>query len=213
MGDDQKPYIAKSFGDFLRRIAYNYLSYGYHRYVLNEIPEGKDLEAIDRKLLFNYQIRFNRSERFNRKDKGKANVAYVRYKRLFILMATDGVHDKFDKHVVQSFRESPLYLDGYSIGLKNNKPWIIIEPKRYKGVRKFLLRIAYNPEKHILSFMDRVFVPGFPGVLWQRDKLLKELNQKRKRAGRTKLTMGYPKLSFLDDTEEAVKNRINVRCK
>ncbi len=43
-------YVAERLGSFLGKIAYNYARYGYHWYAVREIPEGKDLGEVDRKI-------------------------------------------------------------------------------------------------------------------------------------------------------------------
>ena len=82
--------------------------------------------------------------RARRKQKGLANVVYVRFGQTFILMATPGEHAAFDKIVSRDFRECPLHFSGYSIGIKNKKPHVIIEPKRFKGIHTKAHKIALH---------------------------------------------------------------------
>jgi hypothetical protein len=51
---------------------------------------GKDIRAVDEKLLRVYGVTYHYTTRAKRRKSGEANVAYVRYKRRFILMAQPG---------------------------------------------------------------------------------------------------------------------------
>jgi len=52
---------SKSLGIFLSKIAYDYVRYGYYEYVLREILEGKDLDAIDESKLSGCRVFLLRS--------------------------------------------------------------------------------------------------------------------------------------------------------
>lgn len=146
---------AKSLGWFLRKVAYDYARYGYHHYALREIPQGKDLEAVDQKLLSIYQITYCRTTRARRRKNGLSNVALVRYKRWFLLLGTDGRHETFSRVVTRDFRIAPLHFGGYSVGLKNQEPSVMITPNRMTRIREIALKIAlHNDQKLLTSFTD-----------------------------------------------------------
>lgn len=183
------PYLAKDLEDFFYRITNNYLRHGYTRYVLRTIPPKKDPEAVDRKLIFHYRITYNRSARARAKVRGKASVAYVRYKHFFVLLATEGEHKEFDRLGWSRFSEQRLYICGYAIGLQGQFPTVELTPKRFRGVRKFMIKIAFYPEKRLVSFLDRVFGYDFYALQRQRKKIVTHVNKKRNFAGRSKLSV------------------------
>jgi hypothetical protein len=178
---------AKSLGQFLRKIAIDYLRYGYTRYALREIPGGKDLAKVDAKLMFTYQVAISRSQRSRRRVNGLANVVYLRFGNRFILMASEGFHPQFDKLCFLDFRSKPLVFDGYSIGFRDGKVCVSICAKRLRSTRKNLLLIALHNQTKVETYFRNISPFSFPGIIRQKRKLLAEINRKRKKAGLTKI--------------------------
>jgi hypothetical protein len=181
-------YVASSLGWFLRKIAIDYVRYGYVCYAIRSIPEDKatpeELRRIDEKLLRTYGITYHRTTRARRKAKGLANVAYVRYKRWFILLATDGTHPQFDRVGSKDIRTYALLFCGYFIGLRNGKVYVEMAPRRMKRLRRWMLRIALYREPRVYAEFGSISHSIlFPGVVRQKLKLLRLINKKRKRAG------------------------------
>jgi len=61
-------------------------------YVSGWIPQGKDPEKTDAKLIERYGIDVSKWTRCRRKKAGAANVQYLRHDRFFVLLATRGQH-------------------------------------------------------------------------------------------------------------------------
>ncbi len=193
-------YEVDSLGVFLRKIAFDYLRHGYKRYAFRTIPPGKDLPGIDRKIIQNYQVSFCRSTRLRRARKGLANVIYLRHQDRFILTASDGLNEAFDKIHYLYFQEQPLLIDGYTIGVKRNKPCIMIQPRRWAHIRSNILAVALHNQAKVENLFQTISPFSFPEVIRQKRKLLDEVNQKRK-------TAGLPKINV--DLRFNTKNSIN----
>ena len=187
MAKAEHKFEAESLGQFLRKVAIDYLRYGYTRYALRTIPEGKNLAKIDAKLMFIYQVAISRPQRARRRTKGLANVVYLRFGNRFILMADEGLHPQFDKLCFLDFRFKPLVFDGYSIGFRGGKPCVSICAKRFRSTRKNLLKIALHNQSKVEHYFDNVSPFSFPGIIRQKRKLLSDINKRRKAAGLRKV--------------------------
>ena len=127
-----------------------------------QVPAGKDPRAIDKKLLTKYEVVQNEWRRAKRKQKGQANLQYLRFERTWVLMATEGYHPmKTDEQSqLRDIREAPIQIAGYSIYLKKgdfkkklspdeepvpDDKWharVLISRERYKELRAYFLSIA-----------------------------------------------------------------------
>ena len=179
-------YTVQSLGQFLVKLNL-YLRYGYVRYAVRHIPDHKELEQVDTKILKAYEVTFHRTTRANRRKKGLGNVIYIRYKRMFILLADEGKHEAFDRIRWLTFSTHPLHFQGYSIGIKAGKPNIIVEPKRWKAIKKKALAIALHDRKIVVRHFQQISPFTFAGITNQKWKLFLLVNKKRKRAGLAKI--------------------------
>ncbi|HMO83602.1 MAG TPA: hypothetical protein PKC18_01645 [Lacipirellulaceae bacterium] len=197
-------YETTSVTGFVQRIATCLLRHGYVHYVQGEVPEGKDPRAIDRKLLAKYEVDQNEWTRARRKERGLANLQYVRYERTWVLMATEGFHPMKteERSQLRDVREAPVQIAGYSIYLKRgdlkkkrskdeapvrDDKWharVLISRERYKELRAWLLDIACHrsAEGLAMEINSLPFEPYKP-VWRQLRKLVRLVNKKRKAAG------------------------------
>ena len=175
-------YTVKNLGQFLVKLNL-YLRYGYVRYAVRYIPDDKELEQVDTKILKAYSVTFHRTTRANRRKKGLGNVVYIRYKQMFILLADEGKHESFDRIKWLTFRTQPLHFQGYSVGIKANKPNIIVEPKRWKAIKKKAFAIALHDHEKVVRHFQQISPFTFAGITNQKWKLFLVVNKKRKRAG------------------------------
>ena len=148
---------------FVQQLATGYLMHGYHHYVVGELPEGKDPKAVDRRMVERYELDTSRATRARRKLAGLSNCQYIRFRRFFILCATDpvGGHEFFNAHPprhaadgrsipqVRHIKESPISFGGYSIGFHRgvDRKWHIsirIHPERYRDLKADLLARVYR---------------------------------------------------------------------
>ena len=111
------PFVATSIEGFVQQIAVSYVRHGYFFYVTGWIPEGKDPVLVDRKLVERYGVHMSKWARARRKRAGQANMAYIRFGNLFVMLATHGAHDFFKEEAnVRDVRRAPMKIEGYSIG-------------------------------------------------------------------------------------------------
>lgn len=175
-------YEVKTLGKFLSKIM-QYMRYGYVRYAVRKIPLTKNVNRVDKKIITAYSVTFHRTSRANRRKKGLANVAYIRFNHTFILLATYGTHEAFDRIISRNFYTTPLHFRGYSLGLKQGKPHLIITPTRYKAIRKELQNIALHNQSKVTAYFQRISPFRFAGINQQKWTLLVEVNKRRKVAG------------------------------
>lgn len=109
--------VCTSLEGFVQQLACNYLPHGYWFYVSGIVPESKDGQAVDAKLIDKYGIDVSRTMRSRRKQQELANIHYLRFERLWILAATHGRHEFFaaEEKSIRDIRRQPFFIGGYSI--------------------------------------------------------------------------------------------------
>lgn len=189
-------YLAPSLGLFLRKIAIDYVRYGYIHYALITIPERKstpeELSRIDEKILRDYSITYHRTTRAKRKAEGVARIAYVRYKRWLFVLGTDGTPptDHWERTKTFDIREKPLLFCGYHIYLGGQ---VSISRRRFTNLIKFLSGIALHNERKVgAAFRGVSHSIHFPKVVQQKMKLLNIINNRRKKAGLSRISWRPP---------------------
>lgn len=187
-------YEAKTLKTFLSK-AMLYMRFCYVRYAVRKIPLTKNVNLVDKKIITTYGVTFHRTTRANRRKKGLANVVYIRFHQTFILLATSGTHEAFDRIISRNFYTTPLHFRGYSLGLKQGKPHLIITPKRYKAIRKELQNIALHNQSKVTAYFQRISPFRFAGINQQKWKLFLEVNQRRKVAGLAQIEWSEAKQS------------------
>lgn len=141
--------VATSVEGFVQQLAVAYVQHGYWFYVAGWIPERKDARAVDRKLLEQYGIGISKWARARRKLQGLANLHYLRYDCFFVLIATKGVHEFWQREgaVIRDIRRTPISFAGYSIGCRKgvDRRWhasVRIHQNTYYEQKAYLLDIA-----------------------------------------------------------------------
>ena len=162
------------------------------------MPEWKDPAQIDDKLIRRYEIALSESTRRRRKKLGKANLQYLRFDRLFIIIATTGAHEfrQLESGAIRDIRRVPIKFHGYSISYRPggrtrsgeaDPRWhahVEIERERYKEIRDSLVDMAVHRsvKSLALEFYQLPFEPYAP-IRRQMLNLLRAVNRKRKAAG------------------------------
>ena len=185
-------YEATNFGEFLRKIAIDYVRYGYFFYSVGIVPQRKDSKIFDEKILKKYEISFHRTTRARRKKEGIAVFAYVRFGYKMVLLSTEGDHPAFETWDYQDCRKNPIYISGYTIGIKNQKVNVQMSEKRVRALKKLLSSIALHNESKLTDFFKRMNRIFFPGIIRQEYKLLTMVNKKRKSAGLPRIRILAP---------------------
>ncbi|BDC49810.1 hypothetical protein F183_A21260 [Bryobacterales bacterium F-183] len=168
---------------FIQQLAVAYVTRGYFYYVLGQVPEGKDPRHVDEKLVRKYGIEMNKGARCRRKALGYANLQYVRYKRSFVLLATEGKHEFFQSEAgqVRDVREMPIKLFGYSVSHRNGRTCVRIEQRLYLGLKaRMAEQSVHRPLPWFQSaFRSFGFEPYAP-VRSQLHCILRAVNRRRK---------------------------------
>jgi hypothetical protein len=191
---------ATSLEGFVQQIACCYLRHGYWFYVTGYVPARKDPRTIDRKLIAKYGIDVSESTRARRKRAGRANLQYLRFDRLFVIMATKGEHEFFsiESRSICDIRHFPLRVGGYSISYRRggrtrsgqrDVKWhahVEIERRRYLELKASLLDKATlrSAESLAMAFYRAPFEPYAP-VRRQLLNIWRAVNQARRRANRS----------------------------
>jgi hypothetical protein len=182
---------ATSVAGFVQQLACAYIRNGYHHYVVGEIPEGKDPEEIDRRLIERYGIDVSKFVRARRKRAGQASIQYVRFERFFVLCGTRGEHEFYRAHKgqVRDIIRTPIAFGGYSIGYHKGVDglWHVsvrIHPERYRTLKAWFMEVATKRRAADLGreFQALAFEPYAP-VRRQLFSILRAVNRARAVAG------------------------------
>lgn len=158
--------VATSIPGFVQQIAVQYLVHGYWFYVTGRIPERKDPEGIDRKLMEKYGIGISKWARARRRASGLAVLQYLRHDRFFVIMATHGRHAFFheERDSVRDARRTPIKYGGYSISFRGGHPHVRIELRQYKLLKAVAIEVASGRDVGRLArfFRNLPFEPYAP---------------------------------------------------
>ncbi len=181
---------ATSVEGFIQQLAVSYVANGYRFYVSGTIPAYKDPCAVDAKLIERYGLDCSKFVRCRRKKAGLANVQYLRFERIFVLVATEGQHRFFtdEAAVIRDFAREPLAFHGYSIGSWSREnefhPSVRIAAEVFKDLKACFQSEALRSVADGLTreFRQLPFAPYAP-VRRQLLSLLASVNRARKAAG------------------------------
>jgi hypothetical protein len=177
---------AASVGGFVQQLAVSYVRNGYWFYVAGRVPEDKEPEAVDRKLIERYDIDLSKWARARRKRLGMANLQYLRYGRFFLILATHGAHRFFsdEAKVVRDVRRQPITFAGYAISHRGGRPHVRIERTEFRLLSAYLLDLAFHRSAATLEqeFLRLPFESYAP-VRKQLLALHRLVNKRRKTAG------------------------------
>lgn len=160
---------AASIEGAVQLIAANYLRHGFYWYVTGCIPQGKNPQQIDTKLLNKYEIDVSAWERARRRKAGLANAHYLRCGEWFIIMVSEGHHkikqpsaNGGERESLRDCRRQPIRLFDYTISYRRantdseaaNGRWhahVRIEPKRYRQLKAYFGQLAVHRTKEHLE--------------------------------------------------------------
>ncbi len=94
-----------------------------HSCVRGVVPEDKDPESVDAKLIEKYSVDRSKWGRSIDAENGVARMQYIRHERTFLLIATHGTHRFFEDEngSVRDARKSPIKYAGYSISYRRGQ--------------------------------------------------------------------------------------------
>lgn len=177
---------ATSIEGFVQQLAVALVGRGYWFYVSGFVPEGKDLAAVDRKLVERYEIDVSKWARSRRKREGKSSMAYIRFERFFLLLATHGKHRFFEEEAksVRDVRRVPIKFRGYAIGCRDGHPSVRIEREEYKRLKAHLLEFGRHRQREAVeAYVSRIPFEPYAPVRRQLLNILRAVNRERKTAG------------------------------
>lgn len=178
--------VCTSMAGFIQQLAVSYVSNGYFFYVLGVVPDGKDPARVDAKLIDKFNIDVSKWSRARRKRSGIASIQYLRFGRLFALLATHGEHTFFESEGdrVRDLRRVPLKAFGYAVSYKRGHAHVRIEKEEMKRLSAFLLSNAVHRQASWLEsvFLSLPYEPYAP-VRRQFLQLLRKVNRARRLAG------------------------------
>ena len=190
--------VASSPEGLVQQVAVCYLRHGYWWYVTGWIPKGKDPEAVDRKLIEKYEINQTDRQRAYRKQRGLANMQYIRYANFFLLMVTDGHHSfkQQERSRIQDCRRNPIKFEGYSISYRRagitpkgggDPKWhacVRIDPWTYRELKAYFLnRATHRSAAGLAEDFARVPFARFAPVRRQLLTIHRAVNQARSSQG------------------------------
>lgn len=178
---------ATTVAGFVQQLAVGYVRHGYFFYVTGYIPEHKDPQAVDAKLVQRYGVGISKWAKARRKAAGACNLQYLRHGRFFVLLATHGEGAFFEEEAaaIRDIRRVPLKYAGYAIGYSGGHVQVRIERERYLDLKAYLLQIAPHRTAEDLAQVFRAqfqFEPYAP-VRSQSLAILRAVNRARAAAG------------------------------
>ena len=190
--------VASSPEGLVQQVAVSYLRHGYWWYVTGRVPDGKDEESVDRKLIAKYGIDLCERERAYRKRRGLANMQYIRYSDWFVLLATEGHHPfkQQEKNQIRDCRRHPIRFEGYSISYRQSgitpagggqRKWhacVRMDQPTYRQLKAFFLaRSCHRSVENLAADFARVPYARFAPVRRQLLCIRRAVNDARARVG------------------------------
>ena len=174
----------------------SYLRHGYWWYVSGRLPQGKDPESLDRKLVAKYGIDLSERQRATRKAKGLANMQYIRYENWFLLLATEGHHPFKSQEQIRDCRRQPIRFEGYSISYRRggvtptgggSPKWhacVRIDATTYSQLKSyFVMRAKHRKAATLIEDFRRIPFARYAPIRRQILNIHRAVNHARKQSG------------------------------
>jgi hypothetical protein len=107
---------ATSMEGLIQQVALSYLRHGYWWYVTGVVPVRKEPAEIDHNILSKYDIRKDWRFIAHNKQRGLANLQYIRHGRFYIIMASKGFHEFKDREAkrIRDARHCPILIPRFA---------------------------------------------------------------------------------------------------
>lgn len=192
-------YVATSEAGFVQQIV-RCVAKGYRYYTFGQVRRGKTPEQIDQVLLTKFGIAKSPSARSRAKQRGEANIQYLRYGEFWVMMATKGRHHWKEEHTdnegkpeYYDFREKALEVGSYAISSRPDgqnqaryRVRVVLNREAYKAIRALYLDRAkhWSVERigEALRRDIRKLLPYRP-IRVQLIELIRQMNKVRKPKG------------------------------
>ena len=192
--------ICSSLGEFLFKL-YVYRLHprcGHVWYAVHHLDNRKlyDADRIVAKIKNQYGV-VRKSNRYYRRKKGFALVEVMMLENMLLMTATNGYHDNFfiDQRQtgLHNFRERPLKVSGYAIGITDNHPSILIEENRWERIHGNFLTLFWHQDDCQQKLNQITPFSFWHIVNCQLQPLAKELTKKRRSAGLPPVKLVLPR--------------------
>ena len=177
---------ATSVAGFIQQLAVAYLTHGYWFFVTGVVPDGKDPQRTDAKLLGRYGVDISRWTRTRRKRQGLANVHYLRFRRFFVLLASHGRHPFFELEAgnIRDARRTPIRFYGYAVSYRHGHAHVRIDGEDYLWLKEQLVGSACRRSAtDLVAEFQRVPFEPYAPVRRQLLCIWLAVNRQRKAAG------------------------------
>lgn len=178
--------VAASVEGFIQQVAVSYIRTGHFFYVSANLKPSLDPAAVDAKLIRKYGVDVSRWGRALRKERGEANLQYIRHGRFFLLMATHGksLFYELEGSQVRDCRRMPIKFAGYSLSYRGGHPHVRIDLETYMGFKAEMVAEGLRLDREGMEELLRTseFVPYAP-VRRQLWNVWREVNRARSTAG------------------------------
>ena len=181
--------VATSVEGFIQQVAVSYVLHGYFHYVTGVVPQGTDPGELDSKIILRYRLDESKWARARRRRRGEAAMQYIRFRRVFMLLATggEGGQSTFEPNL-RDIREVPVRLFGYQISCYRRAggrwhPSVRVERASWRRVvRWFRCRALSWDAGGLEAWINRLPFAPFAPVRGQVVALVVAMNRRRKRA-------------------------------
>lgn len=190
MGSDEQGHsyrcIAASVEGFIQQVAVSYIRTGHFFYVPGTLQPDADAAAVDAKIIRQYGIDISRWGRALRKQRGEANLQYIRHDRFFVIFATHGtgLFFQLEGEQVRDCRRMPIKFAGYSLSYRGGHPHVRIDLDEYNAFKSGMVDLALHTNRVVLESLLGIprYVPYAP-VRRQLWNIWREVNRVRAAAG------------------------------
>lgn len=178
--------VATSLEGLVQQLSISYVGRGYWYYTTGHIDPQKDPYKVDKKLIEKYDITAKKWVRAKRKEKGYANLQYIRFGCYFVILATEGEHvfKERERNQLRDFRRNAVRFGGYQIAFRNGHVQVRLDDETYQLLKAYYVDLATrrNKEFMISEFYKFPFEPYAP-IRRQAFNILRQVNRVRKTAG------------------------------
>ena len=175
---------------FVQQLAVGYVQHGHWFYVTGLVADQKDPRAVDAKLIERYGLGVSKWARARAKAVGRASMRYIRHGRFFVMIATRGAHEFFERETnIRDIRRVPIRYGGYSISYRRgvDRRWhasVRIAPDEYRRLKCYLVGLAaQRSAENLAAVFTRIPFEPYAPVRRQLLNILRAVNRCRKAAG------------------------------
>lgn len=186
--ENEYRYVATSVAGFIQQVAVSYVANGYFHYVMGVVPDGKDPEATDRRILEKYRIAVSKHTRYRRAQAGHSNFQYLRHDRVFVILARRPERGAGEDHPfwseeaanIRDLRRVPLKFAGYSVSFRAGKVSVRIKEKSFRDLKaEFVGDAASRTGEELFErFRSLPFEPYAP-IRVGLHEILRAVNRRR----------------------------------